>query len=82
MEPGREGGMWLGLSTKKIELNIRLRIGILLNIAGIKTDNASKDRGSIVRNYLTGNYDAETYTDTILTHGSYKPYHFVAVELR
>lgn len=82
MEPGREGGMWLGLSTKQIESNIKLRIGVLLNIAGRKTDEASKDRGSIVRNYLTGNYDAQTYIDKILRNGSYKPHHFVAVELK
>lgn len=82
MEPGREGGMWLGLSTKKSN-SFKLRIGVLLNIAAGQTTNAKcKDRGSIVRNYLNGDLTADDYIKFLSSNGPYKPHHFVAAELR
>lgn len=81
MEPGREGGMWLGLSTKTTQSK-KIRIGALLNISGAAREVNSKDRGSIVSNYLKSSTSAEEYVNLLKNNAPYKPHHFVAVELR
>lgn len=81
MEPGREGGMWLGLSTKTTK-KAKVRIGVLLNLSGEDKIADSKDRGPVVANYLKSNQNADDYVSFMRNNGRYKPHNFVAVELK
>jgi hypothetical protein len=48
MEPGREGGMWLGVSVKPPAI----KFGALLNVTGEEKRQATSGRGPLVHDYL------------------------------
>uniref|UniRef100_A0A1Y1MC64 Transport and Golgi organization protein 2 n=2 Tax=Photinus pyralis TaxID=7054 RepID=A0A1Y1MC64_PHOPY len=73
LQPGKEGGMWFGVS-----LNKTLRLGSLLNVTG--ADCNGKGRGYITSNYLKGDLPAEAYIDSL--PDEYSAYNFVTAELR
>lgn len=55
MEPGREGGTWLGLGFYPIKQNDNsrsIRVGALLNITGEERHHNALGRGFIVTDYL------------------------------
>lgn len=81
MEPGREGGMWLGLSTKMTK-RAKIRIGVLLNLSGEVKIAECKDRGPVVASYLKSDQNADEYVNFMRNNGRYKPHNFVAVELK
>jgi uncharacterized protein with NRDE domain len=77
MEPGREGGTWLGISKTG-------KIGSLLNIFhGTKLSNVGKKgRGLLVNNYLLSKKDGEEYLREIQKDkGSYMPFCLVTVDI-
>lgn len=77
MEPGREGGTWLGAGCYAGTI----KIGSLLNVTGDERPNATAGRGPIVSNYLTGTLSSEDYSEQLLTDDAYRPYNFVSIEL-
>ncbi|KAL4223791.1 Transport and Golgi organization protein 2 [Mactra antiquata] len=75
LEPGREGGTWLGMSTNG-------KVAILLNILSSQRLDA-KGRGSLVRDFLTQDISAEEYTKKIAESASqYNPFHLLTFDLR
>lgn len=80
LEPNREGGMWLGLSLKKVN-SAKCRVGALLNMPGEKYNDQAKYRGMIVRDYLDGDENADLYIDNMKKSGEFRPHNFVAVEV-
>ncbi|XP_044260425.1 transport and Golgi organization protein 2 [Tribolium madens] len=57
MEPGREGGMWLGLSLKPQ----MVKFAALLNVTGAPKREAQAGRGPLVYNYLESEQTATEY---------------------
>lgn len=82
MEPGREGGMWFGFTTKEQEngRGKKYCIAALLNITGEKIENAD-GRGRIVRDYLKTNLTFQDYVKT-LEEVNFSGFNFVGVEIR
>ncbi|KAK5638377.1 hypothetical protein RI129_012672 [Pyrocoelia pectoralis] len=76
LQPGKEGGMWLGVSLTKTE-NYKLRLGTLLNVTG--ENRKGKGRGFIIYNYLKGNLTADAYIQSLPDEHS--AYNFVTAEL-
>ena len=80
MEPGREGGTWLALSTKG-------RAGITLNLHGESRNSKSpaEGRGFLISDYLISNESTETYLNKLhqvnQDSQKYNPYTLVLVEL-
>ncbi|XP_060558813.1 transport and Golgi organization 2 homolog [Ruditapes philippinarum] len=75
LEPGREGGSWLGISTSG-------KIGVLLNVLAKQRLDA-KGRGSLVRDFLRGDESCEEYLDRIsLSSSEYNPFHLILLDLR
>lgn len=81
LEPGREGGMWLGASLKRTDSR-RMKIAALLNLPGEERHEESLSRGCIVTNYLEGDWNSPgEYIDHLREEGEYKPFNSVMVEL-
>lgn len=76
LQPGKEGGMWFGVSWNKTR-DYTVRLGSLLNVTG--ADCNGKGRGHIVSNYLKGDLPAEAYIDSL--PDEFSAYSFVAAEL-
>lgn len=75
LEPGKEGGTWLGISTTG-------KVAILLNILA-KQNPSAKGRGSLVRNFLTGDLSCEEYLEDISSSASeFNPFHLLLLDLR
>ncbi|XP_033748314.1 transport and Golgi organization 2 homolog isoform X2 [Pecten maximus] len=76
MEPGREGGTWLGVSRDG-------KIGVLLNILEILQPN-KRGRGSLITDYLTEGLTNDQYvTQKILPiHQEYNKFNLILVDLR
>ncbi|CAG7822906.1 unnamed protein product [Allacma fusca] len=74
MEPGREGGTWLGMNVQSG------KIGVLLNITS-KTMSADKrGRGSIVINFLNTSEDSLSYSNSLLQGADqYNPFNMVSI---
>lgn len=62
MEPGREGGTWLAVSTKE---NI-FKFGALLNITGEPKDKDALPRGNIVVDYVTNSQSNAEYCQELI----------------
>ncbi|CAH0549547.1 unnamed protein product [Brassicogethes aeneus] len=78
MEPGREGGMWLGINSKK---GGKFKFSALLNITGEKLENAC-GRGVLVKEFLEKDFSSNEYVD-MLQHETkaFNGYNLVALEL-
>ncbi|XP_055612835.1 transport and Golgi organization protein 2 [Uranotaenia lowii] len=77
MEPGREGGTWLGASG----LDGIIKVGALLNVTGDSKPNVTVGRGPIVANYLSGSQTNVEYSKGLLANDNYGPFNFVSVQL-
>lgn len=85
MEPGREGGTWLGFKSKIHHENgkpTKHCFSCLTNISnGPKIENAT-GRGMLVIDYLDGNLDYPEYTKNLRNNGlEYNGYNLIGVEL-
>ncbi|EFA05078.1 transport and Golgi organization protein 2 [Tribolium castaneum] len=76
MEPGREGGMWLGVSLKPQ----MIKFGALLNVTGAPKREAQAGRGPLVYNYLAGGEPAPEYI-TKLVPEQYSAFNLFMVEV-
>lgn len=77
MEPGREGGMWLGLSLKEA----KIKFGCLLNVKGGTTNKpANAGRGPLVRDYLECKQTALDYLKNIQAY-QYSPHNLFMLEI-
>lgn len=78
MEPGREGGTWLAISTKE---NV-FRFGALLNITGEPKDKNALPRGNIVVNYVTDTKSNETYCQELInSEKTFNCFNLVTIEI-
>lgn len=81
MEPGREGGTWLALSTKG-------KAAVILNFVSKEgvTDGSKKSRGFLIRNFITSNDSMELYLNTLhkenVNRQPYNPYCLVFLDLK
>ena len=75
MEPGREGGMWLGLSLKPPVI----KFATLLNVTGEKKP-ATLGRGPLVFDYLKTDQTAAEYANN-LQGGKYSAFNLVMMEV-
>ncbi|XP_051168869.1 transport and Golgi organization protein 2 [Leptopilina boulardi] len=79
MEPGKEGGTWLALSTKG-------QAGAVLTLCGeAKPETPKESRGFLVSNYVTSNESSETYLNELyrIDQGTekYNPFTLVIIDL-
>lgn len=81
MEPGKEGGTWLALSTTG-------KAGVILNLVNEEslTDNPKQGRGGLIPNFVTSNDSATSYLDKLYKenkNGSlYNPFLLILLNLR
>ncbi|XP_033215965.1 transport and Golgi organization protein 2 isoform X2 [Belonocnema kinseyi] len=81
MEPGREGGTWLAISTKG-------RVGVTLNLRGEtrNSDTPAEGRGFLITDYLVSHESTETYLNKLHKINQdtqkYNPYTLVLIELK
>ncbi|KAM9329665.1 transport and Golgi organization protein 2 homolog [Gastrophryne carolinensis] len=74
MEPGKEGGTWLGITK-------RGKFSALTNYLQPKIDLNAKGRGSLVSNYLKSDLDSFSYMKLISEEGQlYNPFNLLAAE--
>lgn len=79
MEPGREGGTWLAISTK----DDVLKFGALLNITGEKKEKDALPRGNLVVDYVVGNQTNTAYCQEIVDSKlKYNCFNLVTIEIR
>lgn len=78
MEPGREGGTWLAISTRdKI-----FKFGALLNITGENKNKDALGRGSLVSDYVAGNLLIEQYAENLSSIAkNYNGFSLVTIEI-
>lgn len=78
MEPGREGGTWLAISTK----DGVFKFGALLNITGEIRDKNALGRGNLVSDYLKGKQTNEEYSMRLAEVASkYNGFNLVTIEI-
>lgn len=82
LEHDKEGGMWLGISTKEKEAGKgkKLCFAAILNLTGDHSQNVS-GRGIIVRDYLKSEENFSEYAKK-LEKNKFSGYNFVTAELR
>lgn len=82
-EPGREGGMWLGMKENDMDNSSKMySVGVLLNITGAKAEKP-QGRGVLVENYLSENWLAEDYVRKLQDENKeYNGFNLVTIELR
>ncbi|XP_052801357.1 transport and Golgi organization protein 2 homolog [Mya arenaria] len=74
LEPGREGGTWLGISRTG-------RLACLLNILELQRPEA-RGRGGLVRDFITSDLTADDYLKMIADSGEqYNPFHLIVADL-
>lgn len=82
MHSGREGGMWLGVSTKATNGGGKVRFGALLNVTGEDRKDGVKGRGFVVTDYLVGDLNLKDYVPILEAAGPHNAFNFVSVELK
>ncbi|XP_012288046.1 transport and Golgi organization protein 2 [Orussus abietinus] len=79
MEPGREGGTWLALSSEG-------RAGIVLNRTGESKASNTKGRGYLITDYITSNEPMTSYLNRLHKINQdgqpYNPYNLVLLEFQ
>lgn len=79
MEPGREGGTWLAISTKK---NL-FKFGALLNITGEVKDVHALARGNLVGDYVASDQTNADYCHQLIeSDKKYNTFSLVSIEIR
>lgn len=75
LEPGKEGGTWLGISRTG-------RMAVLLNILA-KQNPQAKGRGQLVWDFLTSDVSCQEYISHVASQSSqYNPFHLLLLDLR
>lgn len=79
MEPGREGGTWLAISTK----DNAFKLAALLNITGEKRDGDALPRGNIVSDYVKSSSTNAEYCQKLTDYGrQFNHFNLVTIEIR
>lgn len=79
LEPGREGGTWIGINTSNGKFGTLLNI--LTNQQQTKTDKLG--RGNLVTDFLQNSGNAYHYLSTIIPHAEhYNPFNLCLMEYR
>lgn len=78
MHHGREGGMWLGVSTAK---SSKVRVAALLNVTGAERKGDVEGRGFVVADYLENEIDLVDYIEKLKEKGPHNAFNMVAVEI-
>jgi len=86
MEPGKEGGTWLALSTKgKAAVILNLVIPECITNLGTSIP-PKKGRGSLISNFVISNDSMESYLNNLYTENkngeTYNPYCLVLLNLK
>jgi uncharacterized protein with NRDE domain len=76
MEPGREGGMWLGVSVKPPAI----KFAALLNVTGEEKRQATSGRGPLVHDYLKTDETALDYVRNLPTE-TYSAFNLFMMEV-
>ncbi|XP_027780090.1 transport and Golgi organization protein 2 homolog isoform X3 [Marmota monax] len=75
MEEGKEGGTWLGIST-------RGKLGALTNYLQPQQDPEARGRGELVAHFLTTDMDSLSYLKKVSTEGHlYNGFNLIAADL-
>lgn len=86
MEPGREGGGWLGFVTKKFPengLSDKHCFSCLTNISNHEKVENPRGRGGLVVDYLAGQENFPDYINGLRKQGLvYNGFNLIGVELR
>lgn len=80
MEPGKENGTWLSVSTKESNNKKKYCIGTLLNVPGVLRENPS-GRGTIVIDYLKSQLDFPDFIKELEKDKIFQGFNLVGVEL-
>lgn len=79
MEPGREGGTWLAISTK----NHTFKCAALLNVPGEKEQKDALPRGTIVNEYLKDSTSNTEYIQKFVNSDKkFNSFNLVTIEIR
>lgn len=79
MEPSREGGTWLAISTKENTF----KFGALLNITGEKRNDDALPRGNIVSDYVKSTVSNVQYCQKLTDYGQqFNHFNLVTIEMR
>lgn len=79
MEPGREGGTWLAISTKENTF----KFGALLNITGEKRESDALPRGNIVVDYVKNPVSNAEYCQELTDTGKmFNAFNLITIEIR
>lgn len=79
MEPGREGGTWLAISTK----DNTFKFGALLNITGEKKNKDALPRGNIVVDYVQKPISNAEYCQKLIdTDKEFTAFNLITIEIR
>ncbi|XP_029424124.1 transport and Golgi organization protein 2 homolog isoform X3 [Nannospalax galili] len=75
MEEGKEGGTWLGIST-------RGKLGALTNYLQPRQETDTRGRGELVTHFLTSDMDSLSYLKTVSAEGHlYNGFNLIAADL-
>lgn len=78
MEPGREGGTWLAISTK----DNTFKFGALLNITGEIKDKNALPRGNIVVDYVKNSPSNAQYCQELIeTDKIFNSFNLITIEI-
>lgn len=80
MHRGREGGMWLGVSTRPAPSS-KIRFAALLNVTGEERKGDAEGRGFVVADYLSTPVDLPDYLETLRRNGPHNAFNMVSAEL-
>ncbi|MEE6504353.1 hypothetical protein FKM82_005156 [Ascaphus truei] len=76
MEPGKEGGTWLGIGK-------RGKLAALTNYLQPKIDIHGKGRGALVTNFLTSDLDSFSYLKKVSAEGHlYNAFNLIAADFK
>lgn len=78
LEPGREGGSWLALSTK----DRIFKFGALLNISGEPIDKDALNRGNLVADYVKNSLSNAEYCQSLVETGKkFNAFNLITIEI-
>lgn len=82
MEKGREGGTWFALSTRPINNQSFLRVGVLLNITGEPRLLKGRGRGNIIVDYVKSDQTGQKYINELRKNShEFNAFNFIAIEI-
>ncbi|XP_044738514.1 transport and Golgi organization protein 2 [Chrysoperla carnea] len=82
LEKGREGGTWFALSTRPINKQSFLRVGVLLNITGEPRLLKGRGRGNIIVDYVNSDQTGQKYINELRKNShEFNAFNFIAIEI-